>query len=55
VSTDAWAQANRIPVEQAKPADEKGTLLHPEARGEPASKGLQARRAAAAKAPEWAP
>lgn len=55
VRQDAWAQANRIPVEQAKPADEKGTLLHPEARGEPANKGLQARRAAAAKAPEWAP
>ncbi|MCA9293605.1 MAG: hypothetical protein KDA20_07310 [Phycisphaerales bacterium] len=31
VRHDAWAEANRIPVESDKPADEVGTLLHPEA------------------------
>ena len=30
VRRDAWAEANRIPVEEGKPAGEKGTYLHPE-------------------------
>lgn len=30
---DLFAEANRIPVEQDKPAEERGTYLHPEARG----------------------
>jgi hypothetical protein len=33
---DAFAEANRIPVEVDKPADEQGTYLHPEALGLPA-------------------
>jgi hypothetical protein len=30
VRHDAWAEANRIPVEEDKPAAEKGRFLHPE-------------------------
>src|SRR5262249_25362894 len=30
VRKDAWAQANRIPVEEAKPKGERGRYLHPE-------------------------
>jgi hypothetical protein len=30
VRQDAWAEANRIPVEQDKPAAERGRYLHPE-------------------------
>jgi hypothetical protein len=30
VRRDAWAEANRIPVEEDKPDGEKGTYLHPE-------------------------
>ena len=30
VRRDAWAEANRIPVEEEKPAGEKGNYLHPE-------------------------
>ena len=37
---DAWAQKNRIPNAIEKPAGEKGTLLHPEAFGQPESKGI---------------
>jgi hypothetical protein len=33
VRHDAFAEANRIPVEVDKPADERGTYLHPEAFG----------------------
>jgi hypothetical protein len=36
VRQDAFAEAHRIPVEVDKPADERGTYLHPEALGEPA-------------------
>jgi len=35
VRKDAFANANRIPVEQAKNADERGKFLHPEAIGKP--------------------
>ncbi len=37
IRQDAWAQKNRIPNSIDKPAAEKGTLLHPEAFGKPAS------------------
>jgi trimeric autotransporter adhesin len=39
---DAYADANRIPVEEDKPATEQGYYLHPEAFGQPASKSVQA-------------
>jgi hypothetical protein len=32
---DAWADAHRIPVEETKPKDERGTYLHPELFGAP--------------------
>jgi hypothetical protein len=35
---DAWAQANRIPLEQDKPVKDKGTFLHPELFGAPTAK-----------------
>jgi hypothetical protein len=37
---DAWANAHRIPVEEDKPANERGTYLHPAELGQPASLGL---------------
>jgi hypothetical protein len=37
---DAYAESNRIPVEQAKPAAEKGTYLFPELFGQPEQLGL---------------
>jgi hypothetical protein len=39
VRQDAWANANRIPVEVDKPEHERGTYLHPEAHGVPAELG----------------
>jgi trimeric autotransporter adhesin len=39
---DAYADANRIPVEEEKPAAEQGYYLHPEVFGQPASKSIQA-------------
>jgi trimeric autotransporter adhesin len=39
---DAYADANRIPVEEDKPAAEQGYYLHPEVFGQPASKSAQA-------------
>jgi hypothetical protein len=35
IRQDAWANANRIAVEVDKPADERGTFLHPAAQGQP--------------------
>ncbi len=35
IRQDPWANAHRIVVEQAKPADQRGTYLHPEAYGQP--------------------
>jgi len=32
---DAYAEAHRIPVEEAKPAEERGTYLHPVEQGQP--------------------
>jgi hypothetical protein len=38
---DAYAEAHRIPVEQVKRAEEKGTYLNPTEQGQPESQGLQ--------------
>ena len=40
VRQDAWANAHRIPVEQAKPEKERGSYLHPELFGAPAEKSI---------------
>jgi hypothetical protein len=40
IRQDPYAEANRIPVEEEKPAEERGTYLHPEAYGQPETKGL---------------
>ena len=37
---DAWADAHRIPTEEAKPANEQGHYLHPELFGAPPEKGI---------------
>ncbi len=42
IRKDAYANANRIPTEEDKPADERGYYLHPEVFGEPASKSVVA-------------
>ncbi|HTX75748.1 MAG TPA: hypothetical protein VMD29_06045 [Terracidiphilus sp.] len=42
IRQDAWANANRIPVEEDKPASEQGHYLHPELFGAPASKSIAA-------------
>src|SRR5450755_2744812 len=54
---DAWANAHRIPVEQAKPERERGLYLHPELFGAPAGKSIAlARHPEATKhAPETQP
>lgn len=44
VRHDAWADANRIPLEEEKPAAERGSYLHPEALGQPAEKNVEAVR-----------
>ena len=38
---DAYANKNRIPVEEQKPEDERGLLLHPDAFNQPQEKGVQ--------------
>ena len=38
IRQDPYANAYRIPIEQDKPADERGTYLHPELYGQPESK-----------------
>jgi len=43
IRQDPYANANRIPVEEEKPPQERGTYLHPEAWGQPAEKGLDMR------------
>lgn len=48
---DAYANAHRIPVEQNKPAEERGTYIHPELFGQPASKGLDRTERPIEKAP----
>ena len=47
IRQDAFANANRIPVEEVKPADERGTYLHAEAHGKPASMSTDFTRAQA--------
>jgi hypothetical protein len=37
---DPYANAHRIPVEEDKPANEKGKYLHPTEWGQPASMGI---------------
>ena len=41
IRQDAWANANRIPVEEAKPDKERGSYLHPEVYGQPEEKGRE--------------
>lgn len=40
IRRDAYANAHRIAVEEEKPAAERGYYLHPEAIGQPATKGV---------------
>lgn len=40
IRQDAYANEHRIQVEEDKPADEKGTYIHPELYGQPADKAL---------------
>ncbi len=44
IRQDAWANAHRIPVEQAKSDKERGLYLHPELFGAPAEKSIAAAR-----------
>ncbi|HHQ47948.1 MAG TPA: hypothetical protein ENK19_03590 [Acidobacteria bacterium] len=37
---DPWAEAHRIRVEEAKPAELRGTYLHPELYGQPRERGI---------------
>jgi hypothetical protein len=39
IRKDAFAEAHRIPVEEDKPAGERGTYLHPVERGAPRERG----------------
>jgi hypothetical protein len=40
IRQDPWANENRTPVEEPKPADERGTYLYPEGYGQPESRGV---------------
>jgi hypothetical protein len=40
IRKDAWANANRIEVEEDKPANERGYYLHPDLYGQPAENGV---------------
>ncbi len=44
IRQDAYANAHRIPVEEAKPAGERGLYLHPVELGQPAELGLDYQR-----------
>jgi len=44
IRQDAYANAHRIPVEQPKPAGERGLYLHPVELGQPAELGLDYQR-----------
>jgi hypothetical protein len=44
IRQDAYANAHRIPVEEAKPAGERGLYLHPVELGQPAGLGLHYQR-----------
>jgi hypothetical protein len=53
IRQDAWANANRIPVEETKPAEDQGRYLHPELHGgEPITRIARARRVAALAEPQ---
>jgi hypothetical protein len=41
IRQDAFAEANPIVVEEAKPAAERGLYLHPDLHGQPEEKGLE--------------
>ena len=41
VRQDAYANAHRVPVEEDKAANERGYYLHPDAFGQPQSKGIE--------------
>jgi hypothetical protein len=41
IRQDAFANANRIPVEEGKPAAERGLFLHAKEHGKPATLGVQ--------------
>jgi hypothetical protein len=45
IRQDPWAEANRIVVEEDKPADERGTYLHPEVYGLPEERSLDYKEA----------
>jgi hypothetical protein len=45
IRKDPYAEANRIPVEEDKPQDERGSYLHPKEHNQPKDKGLAARHA----------
>ncbi|MCG3128655.1 MAG: hypothetical protein CHACPFDD_03544 [Phycisphaerae bacterium] len=47
VRQDAFANAHRIPIEQDKPAALRGSYLHPDAFGQPESRGINAVRTGA--------
>ena len=40
IRQDAWAEANRMAVEEDKPVEEQGTYLHPEVYDQPENKSL---------------
>jgi hypothetical protein len=40
IRQDAWANGHRIPVEEAKPENERGFYLHPELHGQSEEKGV---------------
>ena len=40
IRKDPWANANRIQVEEDKPAKERGYYLHPDLYGQPEEKGI---------------
>ncbi len=46
IRQDAYAEKHRIPVEEDKPDDERGTYLHPDAWGAPPERGLDRRHTA---------
>lgn len=41
IRQDPWANQNRIPVEEDKQPDERGTYMHPTAWGQPEERGLE--------------
>ncbi len=42
IRQDAYANAHRIPIEETKPAPERGRYIHPEVFGKPASMSIAA-------------